>query len=196
MPKINLKNGTSFWCSEVQGQEIMQKQTDSDSGAVVEFGNHQPIRRFKVSDVVGIEWERKKYNLDVPEDRKIISDFLRMIADLSEKKLFPDVSIARYGDDYRELHVRHPEHPVRDGWVFNEILGLVPWNLVQWAMDKNIIALRDDLYPCWTVKNLGEYNDLKMKISAWRQLRSRQERASEYENSRMGQFGLKFDENG
>lgn len=109
-----------------------------------------------------------KYDIYVPLERDAIKKFERDF----EAVRVPPRPLNHYGYLHDDFAKAHPEYPFRfNGYVFNEMLGLVPAKVVVLAERERLIAKRKDR---WVIlvgpEGADPWKDFEQKVIAFREL--------------------------
>lgn len=147
----------------------------------IRINDETTVKNGDIKEVQKTAAAAKTYDLKNELDREEVKKFERFLEDLKGEiqKLQP---IEYYGYPMKKL----------DGWVLNQLLGGVHWTVVAYALRERIISRRDVggmIY--WAIVNqspfdrstdISPYLELRAKLQALSDLRSRRQYAQDKEN--------------
>lgn len=195
MPKIVISGDPKpEFVNHEEGNRIYQAWNDYKMGAgknipVEVNGRNILVGRIK-EIILGSEPSKQQFDLKNQDDKSVILEFERTLKAEQESAVL-EKPIEYYGSPHEDFVKRHSEFKVKPGYVFNEILGLVHWSTVEYAIKTFAIGRKQAGYGVfWVIIDNGTrdhsdcriYEDFRAKLRALQDLQSRRTYAESHEN--------------
>ena len=146
MPKIYIQGESApIIVSREDAERIREEKNSPTHRGMIRIGTRD-VQKGKIKEIRH-EDDRvaKAYDLDNPMDRDTIREFEKIIDAAGD----PPKPLEWYGDPHEEFVKLHPQHDIRKGFVFNPLMGLIHWSIVQWGLDHAAIARQSN--GVWTI---------------------------------------------
>jgi len=182
MPKILLTGENKIEVSNETAQRVKEQLEAGEKRIEI---NNRYIKSSRIVDIDFGSAQKKTYNLNNPEDKRIIKEFEQELLDAKKWEL--DRELECYGEPIKTIKAvgKLPEKELPDGFVKNPVLGLCHWSKVQYCLKNCIISRKEGK---WFVADANNYTDWLEKNNALHELKLRREFAESKNKEETDEF--------